>query len=283
MRLRKTGLLGLAVLLAGGFSWFERLVAPDAELVDPHWSQSDPQSTRSVDHAAWTAFLERHVVPDAAGVHRVDYAGVAAEDRAALRAYLEALQAVPVSGLARDEQLAYWINLYNAKTVAIVLDDYPVDSIRDIKFGSTLALGPWGKKVVEVEGRPLSLNDIEHGIVRPVFAEPRIHYALNCAAIGCPNLARSAYAAADLDAMLEAGARAYVNDPRGVRFAGDELTASSIYNWFRPDFGGSEGAVLDHLRRYAEPDLAARLAGRRTIDAYQYDWALNDANAVPAN
>ncbi len=261
----------LVVLVAGGFTWFERWAAPDARLIDEHWQKRAAKASAIVDHAPWGRILSRYVVVDDAGVHRVRYAAVTPADRRALADYIDALAATTVTALGPDAQLAFWLNLYNALTVAAVLEAYPVDSIRAID-------GVWQADRVTVEGRALSLDDIEHGIVRPVFGDPRIHYAVNCAAVGCPDLAAEPYRADDLDAQLEGAARAYVNDPRGVRVdVGGDVTVSSIYNWFQEDFGDSEAAVLDHLAGYAEPDLAADLAAAGGIAGYAYDWALNDA------
>jgi hypothetical protein len=261
----------VVVLVLGGFTWFERWAAPDARLIDEHWQKHGPEASATVDHGAWARFLARYLVVDDAGVHRLRYAAVSGADRRALADYLDALAATTVTELGRDGQLAFWLNLYNALTVAAVLEAYPVDSIRAVD-------DVWWADRVTVEGRSLSLDDIEHGIVRPVFADPRIHYAVNCAAVGCPNLAAEPYRGDGLDAQLDAAARAYVNDPRGVRIGvGGAVTLSRIYNWFQEDFGGSEAAVLKHLRRYAEPDLAADLAAADGIASYVYDWALNDA------
>ena len=119
-------------------------------------------------------------------------------------------------------------------------------------------------------------DDIEHRILRPLWREPRTHYAINCASIGCPNLMREAFTAGNTEALLDAGARAYVNHPRGVTVAGDNLVVSSIYDWFQVDFGGSDKGVIRHLRQYAEPALEARLQRFDSIDDDEYDWSLND-------
>lgn len=159
--------------------------------------------------------------------------------------------------------MAFWANLYNAKTIDVVLDAYPIKSIKDIRLGGGLVAavtgGPWKAKVVTVAGEKLSLDDIEHGILRPIFKDARIHYAVNCASIGCPNPMREAFTGAQLDSQLDAGARAYINSKRGVSVNGDEVVASSIYNWFVADFGGTEKGVLDHVRRYGEPALNRKL------------------------
>ncbi|MEM1384454.1 MAG: DUF547 domain-containing protein, partial [Pseudomonadota bacterium] len=209
-------------LLLSACAGVERLAVPASELDAQVWQQHAPGSTATIDHSAWDAFLAAYVATDGAGINRVAYDQVTAADRAVLSDYLATLQATDVTTLDRPEQLAYWINLYNAQTVAVVLDAYPVASIREIK-PSTFAIGPWDIEDVAVLGRPLSLNGIEHGVVRPVFDDHRIHYALNCAAAGCPNLMDRAWRGATLEADLAAAENAYVNDPRGVRFDGDRL------------------------------------------------------------
>lgn len=267
----------VALFFVAACTKVERLAIPSAEAADNRWEIYDADSEIAVDHGAWDAFLEKYVSTDAAGVNRVAYGAVTDEDRAALMKYLEHLAGVHVTKLNRAEQLAFWINLYNAHTVALVIDNYPVDSIRDIGSG-LLSTGPWKEEYILAYGEVLSLDDIEHGIVRPIFSEPRIHYALNCAAYSCPNLGTRAYRGGELDAQLDAAARAYVADPRGVQV--DErgrLTVSKIYSWFREDFGKSQANVLAHIRQYASEELKAELADRRKINRYEYDWALNDA------
>jgi hypothetical protein len=130
-----------------------------------------------------------------------------------------------------------------------------------------------------VEGRRLTLDQIEHAILRREFDEPRIHYAINCASIGCPNLKASAWRADTLNADLDAAARAYINHSRGVSVAANgRVSASSIYQWFSADFGGSDARVLAHIRHYAAPALRARLEGADDISRYAYDWSLNGVN-----
>lgn len=251
--------------------------APRAELW-PRWTAHDPASARVVDHADWDALLARHNRAAADGSRRFDYAAVAAEDRRRLGAYVDRLAATPVSRLSRDEQRAYWINLYNALTVRTVLERWPVASIRDISISPGLfSVGPWGKKLATVEGEPLSLDDIEHRILRPIWKDARVHYALNCAAVGCPDLQPVAFTAANAEALLEEAARAFVNHPRGAHIGNSgKLRVSSIYVWFKDDFGdGSDAAVIAHLARHAAPQLKARLGGIARIDDHGYDWAIN--------
>ena len=255
------------------------MAAPKSKLW-PRWSAHDPASTVIVDHGDWTRLLQAYTRPADDGVVRFDYAGLAARDRAALDGYIARLTATPVSSLNRDEQLAYWINLYNALTVQVVLDNYPVSSILKINISPGLfSIGPWGKKLVSVEGEDISLDDIEHRILRPIWRDPRIHYAVNCASIGCPNLIDTAYTADQVDALLEANAIAYVNHSRGTELRGGALSVSSIYDWFQEDFGGSETGVLAHLRKYARPELLRDLKLVFEIDSYDYDWSLNEVGS----
>jgi len=249
--------------------------APKAELWKV-WTVHDPASTIQVDHSAWDVFLKTYVKDNPNGLNRVDYGGVSYVDNSALAAYLETLSATPVATLNRDEQQAFWINLYNALTVKVILDHYPVETIRDIDITSGLfADGPWGKKLIEVAGTPVSLDDIEHRILRPIWQDNRIHYAVNCASVGCPDLINRAYVAGDMDAVLTQNAKAYINSDRGLRLNGGKLIASSIYDWFQADFGDSEQGVLRHFRIYAEDARKAALEKADDIDDYDYDWTLN--------
>ena len=249
--------------------------APKAKLWD-RWTAHQPASTLSVNHAAWQDFLSRNVVATADGVNRIDYAAVSDADRDLLERYLESLSTVAISEYRRDEQMAYWINLYNALTVKVVLDHYPVSSILKISISGLFSIGPWGKQLIEVEGEALALDDIEHRILRPIWRDPRVHYAVNCASIGCPNLRQDAFRPATLDTDLTTAAREYINSDRGVSFDGDRLEVSSIYAWFAEDFGDEDAAVIAHLSEYAEPALAKKLAATERIADDYYDWDLND-------
>ncbi len=265
----------LCVPMLYGFS-LEALFAPKARLWDVWSTYAEPPVLR-VDHSAWDRILERYVRTDESGINRFDYGSMTTADREALDSYLGRLQKLRVSGMSRRQQLAYWINLYNAKTVQIVLDHYPVKSIRKINLGGLLKRGPWKAQVLKVEDRKLSLNDIEHRILRPIWKDPRIHYGVNCASIGCPNLQRQSFTADNSEKLLNQGASEYVNHPRGVAFKEDgSLRLSSIYKWFKSDFGDSKAQVIEHLKRFAKPGLKQRLSGARKISDYDYDWSLND-------
>lgn len=234
------------------------------------------QRSEPVDHSAWGNFLGHHVKTAPDGINRIDYGAVPEEDHLALKAYIAALASMDPAELKPDAGFAYWVNLYNAVTVDIVLDNYPVSSIRKIRSG--LYAGPWRRKLVTVKGEALSLDDIEHGILREHWKDPRVHYAVNCASLGCPNLSPVPWTAATLDAQLEAAARAYINHPRGVTTSDNgRLTVSTIYRWFQKDFGDGESDVIRHLMRYADDPLREKLAAASGISGYEYNWSLNDA------
>lgn len=233
---------------------------------------------------------------------RVDYAALA-RDRADLDAYAAQLAAVsPDSDPERfpttDHRLAYWINAYNAAVLVLVLDHYPVSSVRDVRppwplfFVPRLA-GFFVLHRVPLGGRPLHLYELENRIVRGRFDEPRIHFALNCASRGCPRLPRRAFPVRGLDAALEREARRFFADPEKLQIdaAAGEIRVSAILDWFEDDFlDGLEAGVpdrepslLDYVRRYLEPEAAARLDGARAAGAelvfLEYDWRLNDAGS----
>ena len=235
--------------------------------------EASDDSGETIDHSAWDGLLKQYVVEGENGVNLVRYDALKAEASDTLTAYLTAMQAVAIEDYDRDEQFAFWVNLYNAATVDVIVKNLPLGSIRDIGlFGS----GPWKDDAVTVSGRTLSLDNIEHDILRPEWKDVRIHYAVNCASIGCPNLAREAYTGAKLEEMLEAAAVAFVNHPRGFGGSADRLVASNIYEWYQGDWG-SEDDVLDHARQYARGSAKTLLDAAQGIVAYDYNWSLNKA------
>ncbi len=264
--------LGAAVVLQAGVS---AGAAPKADLW-PRWRAHDAESKIRVNHTAWAGFLKKYLSKSPDGINRLAYEAVTSAGRGRLRGYIARLTATPVSRLRRAEQLAYWVNLYNALTVKVVLDHYPVNTILGISISpGWFSFGPWDKKLLTVEGEKLSLNDIEHRILRPIWRDPRIHYAVSCASLGCPNLAPVPYTAQSAGAMLDEGARAYVNHPRGARFNSWGLIVSSVYHWYKEDFGGTDAGVIAHLKKFASPPLAERLEKVREIYDHEYDWDLN--------
>ena len=245
------------------------------------WNASDESSTATIDHGPWQEILDANLKEHPSGINRFDYAALKAnsDHRRKLTSYLMGLTQLDPRTHSRDEQKAYWINLYNGLTVHVIVGRYPVDSIRDIKSG-LLTPGPWEMELITIQGQKLTLDNIEHGILRPIWKDPRIHYAVNCASIGCPNLSPEAYRSDNLERLLKKGAREYVNHPRGISVDDGDLVLSSIYDWFKVDFGDTDEGVFTHLRQYATPENARMLEGHDDFDD-DYDWALNAPDSPP--
>ena len=224
------------------------------------------------DHSAFDRLLKAHVE---AG--RVDYDAFARAPGFA--SYLDSLAGARPEDLPRDEQLAFWINVYNAYTIQLVNAHGERQSIRNINktLGVIKALGPWKQAVVRAGGRTLSLDEVEHEIVRKRFKEPRIHFALVCAARSCPPLRREAYTGAALDAQLDDQARAFVSGSPAanrVDVKAGTVYLSPIFNWFRADFPANLGKFL--ARYVSDPSARALLeSGRFKMVETRYDWSLN--------
>lgn len=273
----------LLSLVAAAFAAYPLVQPTTARAQDPAGllRTASKESTVRVDHSAWTSLLKTYVRSGSDGLNRVNYAAFKQQAHSRLKQYIRAVEGTELPRLHRNEQFALLANLYNAKTIDIVLDRYPVASIKEINLGGGLfgaiGGGPWKAKVLTIEGVSLSLDDIEHAMLRPSFRDPRVHYAVNCASIGCPNLQTVAFTGVDLHSQLNVAAREFINHPRGLNVSSGQLIASSIYQWFSADFGGSAEGVLAHLRRFGRPQLMERLKHATKIDGYQYDWSLNDA------
>lgn len=280
--MRRWGFSAALILAAVFFGAGLAQAAPKAELW-ARWEKHDPANRQKIDHSSWDRFLKRYVVaPHPSGINRVRYQSVAPEDYGSLKGYLQALQSLAISSFNRAEQRAYWINLYNAATVELILSRFPVGSIRDINISpGFLSRGPWGAKLLTVEGEKLSLDDIEHRILRPIWKDARVHYAVNCASLGCPNLQPAAYTGDNTEALLERGAREYINHPHGVAIQKGKLRVSSIYVWFQEDFGGDAQGLMEHWQEYAEPKLLDALGKYVGGLSHDYDWRLNGADAKP--
>ena len=220
------------------------------------------------DHSGFDAVLRKHV--DDAGL--VNYRALKA-DPAALDGYIASLAKAPLADLGRSERLALLINAYNAFTLRLILDHYPVKSIKDIPADQR-----WDAKRWNIGGNVWSLNQIEHEQIRPHFKEPRIHFALVCAAIGCPPLRNEAYATDRLEAQLAAQAQYVHTHDRWFQFDanGNVVKLTSLYNWYAGDFEQAGGSVLSFAARYSPPLKAALDAGRKPkVEFLNYDWSLN--------
>ena len=256
-----------------------KLQAAETAELWPRWAVHDAQNPAPIDHRGWAAILRTYIYTDEEGIHRVAYGKFIDDDRERLDRYLAYMSQIKISDYNRKVQRAYWINLYNALTVGEVLKAYPVDSIRDIS-PSLLSVGPWDTELIEVEGQPITLNDIEHRILRPIWRDARIHYALNCAAIGCPNLRIRVFTGSSTERTLDRAAREFVNHARATRVVDGKLQVSSLYIWYIDDFGGDDAGVINHLQQYAYGSLANSLRELSTIDNHSYDWRLNSLSGA---
>ncbi|KGE03673.1 DUF547 domain-containing protein [Pseudohaliea rubra] len=242
------------------------------------------------DHTPWTALLEAHVRPTGDGASTVvDYDGFA-RDRLALNRYLDRLSAVTRSDFDRwsaDERLAFLINAYNGYTIVLVLSGWPdLKSIKDL--GGWLRT-PWEKRFFRLLGERRSLDDVEHGLIRGSgrYGEPRIHFAVNCASIGCPALRREAYLGDRLEEQLEDQARRFLGDESRNRVTDDAVAVSPLFKWYREDFtAGWRGAdsLGAFLALYADA-LGPRRVNHMALEAgdlpvrfLTYDWRLNSAS-----
>jgi hypothetical protein len=267
------------LIFLGGLLWGTTAYGAPAADLWPRWQKHDPDSLIVIDHSDWDFILQRYVkTSQPAGINKFQYSSVNEKDRKTLEGYLQAMQAIKVSSLNRSEQEAFWINLYNGLTVKIILEHYPVKTIRDIDISPGIfSNGPWDAKLLKIEGQDISLNDIEHRILRPIWRDNRVHYAVNCASLGCPDLQPKAYSNQNLEQMLEKGARDYINHPRGVSFSGNRLIVSSIYFWFKADFGNSKKGIIQHLSKYLSPENLKMLSTMQNLKmTHQYDWNLNE-------
>lgn len=238
------------------------------------------------DHQQWDRLLEAHVSWHRDGVaSAVDYDGMAS-DRAALDDYLSRLSGVDQAtfkGFSDDEKLAFLINAYNAFTVELILkQESRPDSIRDI--GSIFS-GPWSQRFFTLLGEERTLDELEHQMIRanPALMDPRIHFAVNCASVGCPALRPEAYTGDQLDAQLADSTRRFLSDRRRNRYDPEDkvLRVSSIFDWYEEDFEDAAGSLARYLHQYADA-LALPAAARDTLKAGElrirfldYDWSLN--------
>lgn len=269
------------------------------------WNKSNEANTAVIDHSAWGALLTKYVRYDQARrMYAVRYAAFSKADEAALSQYLAALESITITEYAKKEQLAYWINFYNALTWDLIvraIREKGADKITSIKK----VRSPWDTARAAVRGEALTLNDIEHRILRPIWNDARVHFALNCASVGCPDIAAEPYTAAAMDAMLNRARSRFIENGRGAFVRADgRLVLSSLFNWYAEDFAeslkesltenlaaensagqtaasaGDKKDAVQYVLRYAAPQKRALLQAALSRGAgvlYEYNWDLNSA------
>jgi hypothetical protein len=220
-----------------------------------------------VDNRIYAELLAKYVENG-----HVNYAGFK-RDEARLDQYLKVLEQVDPERLPREEQFAFYINAYNAWTIKLILTAYPgVTSIKDL---GSLFQSPWKKEFVHINGKTLSLDDIEHTILRPRFKDPRVHFAINCASKSCPPLSSEPYLGAVLDDQLNRSTRDFLNHPANYRLDHHTFWVSSIFKWFAEDFNND---VIGFYLKFAQGELRQKLQAERDridINYLDYDWSLN--------
>jgi hypothetical protein len=220
-----------------------------------------------VSHSLFAELLQKYVANG-----KVNYAGFKSEE-AQLDRYLDHLQTVDPESLSRDEQFAFYTNVYNAWTIKLILTKYPgIESIKELGIFNT---GPWKKKVVRLNGETVSLDHVEHDILRPRFQDPRVHFAINCAAKSCPPLRSEPFLAQKLDQQLDDATRSFINNPASYRLEGRDLHVNRIFKWFSEDFNQDP---LGFFLKYADPVLKKKLENspeKINIKYLAYDWSLN--------
>lgn len=212
-----------------------------------------------VDYSSYEKVLKNNVTDS--GI--VDYESIIRNDLDVLNRFLDQISRTDPQRLSTDEQLAFWINAYNAFTIKLIIDHWPLRSIMEIYDGE-----PWDKKWIGIDDKTYSLDDIEHDIIRDQFGDPRIHFAVNCAAKSCPPLLNKPYTGATLDKQLEDQTRKFINDSRSNQISQNQLILSKIFEWYAEDFADLKG----FLNKYSESDINPDASVRYNT----YDWTINN-------
>ena len=230
--------------------------------------QSIASSETTVDNGLYGELLKKHVRDG-----RVDYAGFKTEE-AKLDRYLKILENVDPGILSRNEKFAFYINAYNAWTIKLILSGYPgVTSIKDL---GSLLKSPWKKKIVRIDGKVITLDHVEHEILRPRYKDPRVHFAINCAAKSCPPLRPEPFNGNILERQLDDSTRSFINNPQSYRLDDSELYVSRIFKWFSEDFNED---IFGFFLKYATGNLKKELKSkseRIVVQYLEYDWSLNE-------
>ncbi len=219
-------------------------------------------------HKGWNTLLNKHV--DEAG--NVDYKGFKSEEKA-LNEYLTVLSKNhPDNSWKRNDRLAFWINAYNAFTVKLIVKNYPVKSIKDLGGSIYKVNTPWDIKFIKIGEEVYDLNNIEHGMIRKEFSDPRIHFAVNCASVSCPKLRNEAYVGTTIEQQLEDQAKYFINNKvKNQIKSTKKAKLSKIFRWYKGDFTSSGMSIVEYINQYADVKLEADAK----IEFLDYDWDLN--------
>jgi len=271
IRLERTNInrfrfLVFTIAVVVGFALVQQaaLAAPNTKLIE-FWDDSEEESGLRVDHSAWDFLLKKYVTESpATEVNRFDYDAVTDADREALDSYVEYLQSLDPRQLPKIKQKAFWMNLYNAEVVRQVLRSSPIDSV--LELGSQL----WKRKRLKVTLQKMSLDNIEHGVLRPIFDDPRIHFSLATGALGGPNILPQAYTGDNVDYLIEHNTRAFLAHSRGASMQGNRLVLSTMFKGHQEDFGSVKKFIFPYVTEAVSGVLKDMTSAR-----YVYDWRLN--------
>lgn len=268
------------VLLIASIFLTSAFAVEKKELWD-YWKQSNDFSKETIDHSYWDALLKKYV--SIQGGHSVvKYGRITAEDKNNILAYMDYLAGIPITIFSKKEQLAYWINLYNVKVWHVILRYYPVKSINKIDISpGTFSNGPWKKKVFLIERQPVSLYDIKNKILRPIWGDDRILYALNDGAMGSVYIQKDAFTAQNTEALLDSTREEYFQSSAAFSVSKrGTIKISSMFKWYLFDFASDEKALVDYLQRYGTDKQKTILKDfdvEKNKIKYSFDWKLNDA------
>lgn len=233
------------------------------------------------DYKLWGDLLTKYYDP----AKGMNYKGLKANDKKTLDELRRQMAQVDVGALPRTDQLAYWINLYNISVVNVVVEHYPVASIRDISTDFIAHLNVFKKDYVQTRTGPMALNDVENDKIRDSFKDPRIHFAINCAAKSCPPIRNEPYVGSQISLQLDEQVRAFLNGPNGVHLKKDGgelvLHTTKIMDWFKDDFEKWSAGRVPFIAKYVTPDKRKQIeaAGNQiNLKFDDYDWKLNDAS-----
>jgi hypothetical protein len=225
--------------------------------------------SKPITHEIWDGLLKKYVGTDGF----VNYKGFI-RDSAELNRYLKVLESAHPNdkNWTRNEQMAYWINAYNAFTVQLIVRNYPVGSIKDIKRGLAFVNSVWDIQFIHIQGFTYDLNNIEHNILRPIYKDARVHAAVNCASYSCPKLRPEAFTAARLDAQLDDAMAGFINDPVRNRITPQKAELSEIFKWFKGDFERDSKSLRDFINRFS----TVKITDQTEITHIDYNWKLNE-------
>lgn len=265
---RQFSVVWVAVILGTLLAHSVASAAPKSKKID-FWDDSEEQSELNIDHSKWAEILQTYVITDhPSGVNRFNYAAVTPADKLKLEEYLEYMQKMDPRQLTKTKQKAYWLNMFNAALIQEVLESEPEDSIREV--GRSL----WRSNRLYVAMQDTSLDNIEHGILRPIFNDPRVHFSLAAGTVGSASIPSEPFNGANVESLLEKNTQEFLNHERGVSVNDRGVVLSSIFKWYVDDFGGDYEGVKRFILPYLSGSIAQAVAASKRA-RYSYEWDLN--------